>query len=343
MPKRINWIDLAKGMTIVLVVFGHVIIGLFDARIYSGLTQQLLLVLVQAIYLFHMPVFFALSGYFFTACRTWPEFLDRLKKRSITIGIPYLGFSVILCLLFQIGKNSVRQPVDWHALLDIWQKPIGPLWFLYVLFVVIIANSLLSLFIKDIRMHLGVAILLAVVANFWVFPIYAFQRLLIWTPFFLLGAYFRQYPLKGSWRRASLLLAIYSLYLVFWSASAPTTRVNYNAPGFDSLMMVIAILLAFMFFPKLGQKTRLNQLFDPIGQQSLGIYLIHVPIVSMTRISLQAMGITNLVVHIVIGFTVGWLGSLAVLKYVPYMDHLLYPLRFLPHTNNRKASTHDKN
>lgn len=43
MGQRVTWIDLAKGLTILLVVFGHVIIGLFDSHVYTGTIQSQLL------------------------------------------------------------------------------------------------------------------------------------------------------------------------------------------------------------------------------------------------------------------------------------------------------------
>lgn len=45
--KRIEWVDIAKGIAIILMVVGHEIGG--NARIF--------------IFSFHMPLFFILSGF----------------------------------------------------------------------------------------------------------------------------------------------------------------------------------------------------------------------------------------------------------------------------------------
>ncbi|MCW0953813.1 acyltransferase [Weissella ceti] len=329
MPQRISWIDVAKGLTILLVVFGHVIIGLFDANLYIGQTQANLLNTVQSIYLFHMPVFIAFSGYFFTRTASINSFIERLKKRSISIGIPYLVFSVILLFLFQLGGSKVRAMYDWHSLSQLWQIPIGPLWFLDVLFGVIIANSALSMFIKDTRVHFAIACLLALMANFWIVPIYAIQRILIWSPFFLLGALLRKYPLKGSWLSISLLTSIYGFYLIIWANAGHTSRVSYNAPGVDGIIMLIAVMLAFMIFPKINLQTAFGRYFNHVGQLSLGIYLVHVPIVSATRMLLLQLGYHNVFLHIVIGSLIGWFGSLLILKYVSVLNYVLYPLNYI--------------
>ena len=60
MHQRQNWIDIAKGVGIILVVVGHAGRGLQSA----GLTDEgwLLPLMDRAIYAFHMPLFFVLSG-----------------------------------------------------------------------------------------------------------------------------------------------------------------------------------------------------------------------------------------------------------------------------------------
>jgi len=329
MAQRITWVDLAKGLTILLVVCGHVLIGLFDAHIYQADTQRVLLVLVQAIYLFHMPVFFALSGFFFTAAKDGKDVYHRFKKRLISFGIPYLVFSFVLLLLFQMGKGSVRNHFSWLSIFDIWQQPIGPLWFLYVLFFVIIVNSILSLVIKDIRVHLGISLSLAILSYFVTMPTYIIPRLLVWSPFFLLGAYLHKYPIKFNWYRVTGIITVVIAYFILWIQTNPTGRVSYKSPGLDSIIMILAIIFAFMIFPKLADKTNLNTYFNTIGQNSLGIYLVHVPVVSVTRILLLTFGVNNVFVHIVIGLFVGWFGTLAILKYTPYIDVILYPTRFI--------------
>lgn len=46
---RIAWIDLAKGIVIILMVLGHVIIGRMDLN--------------KFIFIFHMPFFFIMAGF----------------------------------------------------------------------------------------------------------------------------------------------------------------------------------------------------------------------------------------------------------------------------------------
>ena len=49
MNKRVEWIDLAKGLGMLLVILGHCVC-------FGGIMHN-------AIFAFHMPLFFILSGY----------------------------------------------------------------------------------------------------------------------------------------------------------------------------------------------------------------------------------------------------------------------------------------
>ena len=54
MKKRIEWIDICRGLAIILVIIGH-----------SNLETGMAFNLKSIIYSFHMPLFFVLSGYLF--------------------------------------------------------------------------------------------------------------------------------------------------------------------------------------------------------------------------------------------------------------------------------------
>lgn len=59
--KRIEWIDIAKGIGITLVSFGHLRNGDGQSVWLPALDS-----LIAAIYLFHMPLFFLLGGMTFS-------------------------------------------------------------------------------------------------------------------------------------------------------------------------------------------------------------------------------------------------------------------------------------
>ena len=63
MENRSHWVDYAKAIGIVLVVYGHVLKGLHSAGI--KMPEAFYELSYSIVYTFHMPLFFFLSGLFF--------------------------------------------------------------------------------------------------------------------------------------------------------------------------------------------------------------------------------------------------------------------------------------
>lgn len=78
--KRLDWIDIAKGIAIILVIVGHTVPNPSPLR--------------HAIFSFHMPVFFILAGYTFRP-KAWRELLNGSVSRLL---VPY----VVLALARQV-------------------------------------------------------------------------------------------------------------------------------------------------------------------------------------------------------------------------------------------------
>lgn len=78
MTKRLKYIDFARGLTMLTILWGHVML--------SGKTNIL-------VYSFHIPVFFFLSGTVFKK-EKYPSLFSLLKRRFFTLLIPYLIYSV---------------------------------------------------------------------------------------------------------------------------------------------------------------------------------------------------------------------------------------------------------
>ncbi|HEY9528673.1 MAG TPA: acyltransferase family protein, partial [Anaerolineales bacterium] len=91
MSKRIEYLDIAKGIGILLVVLGH-----NDFEVISLFVQRL-------IYSFHMPLFFFLSGYFLN---TAVPFFDFVKKRFNTLLKPFL-FTIFLIYFTSISFEKM--------------------------------------------------------------------------------------------------------------------------------------------------------------------------------------------------------------------------------------------
>lgn len=133
--KRIEWIDVAKGVGIVLVSFGHLRNGDGESVWLPALDAP-----IDAIYLFHMPLFFLLGGLTFSRRGGFKAFLVRKTK---TLLVPYYVFSLYFLakpfaiLLIPSMRAAFQTSHDYgiaHQFLDVLVMGNG-LWFLMAFFV----------------------------------------------------------------------------------------------------------------------------------------------------------------------------------------------------------------
>ena len=92
--NRIEWVDCAKGLAIILVVYGHAL-TYFSPNFDS---------IVHVVYSFHMPLFFALTGYVSAYSYDNVKFRVFYKKKCNKLMRPYILYGVLL-LVFKILKN----------------------------------------------------------------------------------------------------------------------------------------------------------------------------------------------------------------------------------------------
>lgn len=109
--KRIDWVDVAKGITILLMVAGH-----------TSIPETI----SKYIWSFHMPLFFFVSGVFYSE-KKYKTFSSLFKRRLFTLLVPYVFFSVVVMLGYQgtVYWNPKELYLGWNGY---------ALWFIPVLF-----------------------------------------------------------------------------------------------------------------------------------------------------------------------------------------------------------------
>ena len=143
-PKRIEYIDLMKGICIILIILLH-------NQIYSS-NENINDILKNM----RIPLYFCLSGLFFKEYNGFYDFITRKFNKLI---IPFIFFAYFPFALCEIGLNYERS-IKTYLLMSI--EPYNyPLWFLRCLFVTYILYFLfhkitkrLSLAIQTISIFL---------------------------------------------------------------------------------------------------------------------------------------------------------------------------------------------
>src|ERR1700709_2514316 len=128
-PRRIDWVDYAKGICIVMVVMMHSVLGVELAAGQTGF-MHLFVMFAKP---FRMPDFFLISGLFLAVVidRDWRTYLDR--------KVVHFAYFYVLWVTIQFGFKapSFAAESGWAHVgllyLESFIEPFGTLWFIYLL------------------------------------------------------------------------------------------------------------------------------------------------------------------------------------------------------------------
>lgn len=164
MKNRILWIDDIKGIVMLLVIVGHSSIpGILRGAIYS----------------FHMPLFFFLSGYTTKCSETKQQILQRIKKTAKGLLIPaYLLWAIRLIIYLIIGRVDYSLPQvflsaiyaggEKYTVAGFTIPAMGMTWFLVTLFILRNTYDILQYLTKKYMTLISVcATILGIAVGFW--------------------------------------------------------------------------------------------------------------------------------------------------------------------------------
>lgn len=206
--KRLDWLDMAKGYGILLVILGHIVVE----EPYHSL-----------IYSFHMPLFFFLSGIVY---RSDVGFVPFVKKKAKSLLLPYLFLGLLLAVwgvLIETMKSGFQlQTVLGELEGLIVQRQWTSAWFLPCLFLTSVIYHLLRRTIR--KKSVLVLLLCAVSVAMRLYYRYVgvilpwnLDRALASLIFFGAGEWFHECRLQewiGATKRRATLIAAASLLLL---------------------------------------------------------------------------------------------------------------------------------
>jgi fucose 4-O-acetylase-like acetyltransferase len=291
------WLDIARGMGIVLVVVGHVERGLMRTGIAPGPAWTFL---DSALYTFHMPLFMLLAGV--NVPQSWRKGVARfLADKLRTVYHPYLVWSVLHGVILVLLAGSANGGATWS---DIYQLPWRPMWHFWFLFALML-YLLLAAVAGMRRWLLTCAAIVALATSQQLEPGGSLvQRLLFFFPFFAIGVVWSQSILALRFPRPLRALALLSagwalaLLLLPWEIASP-----YMTPW-----ALPAALLgsAAVFAAAQALSGKAAGWCELLGRWSLSIYVMHVIAAAATRIVLDRLvpGLP-LGLHLLAGTVVG--------------------------------------
>lgn len=141
MSNRVDWIDAAKGFTMLLVIIGHCVDGYLKAHMFPSYTKQLQFIF-NFLYSFHMPLFFILSGFLYYYSYNNSNF-KKIKTKTIELIALYFGYSITQCLVQIAMVGKINRNISFSDILILPVYTVPPYWYLYVLaFLYVISYAL---------------------------------------------------------------------------------------------------------------------------------------------------------------------------------------------------------
>lgn len=256
--KRYDWLDMAKGIGIVLVVMGHTLFPLHSA-----------------IDVFHMPLFFLLAGFTLKVSRMEVFLLKKIDS----IFIPYIFFSIVSILISCV--------VPHESIFN------GPLWFLETLFIVlIIAQLTITSAEKTLpKCVIGGGILVVVIYtstllkyNMQILP-FNIDRALRALPFVLFGYMTKDFVFKDTSTSKKYLLFFVSLLI--YSIAFSLYYVTFHTQGNFKMGEIMRPCPPLFYLSAIGGSFAVIglcrivnrvRIVNWLGRNSLVIMCVHFPL-----------------------------------------------------------------
>ena len=289
--RRDESLDIAKGFGILLVVLGHCLDGLVASGFFpSSLAWPTLTVF--AIYLFHMPLFFVVSGHL--ASGKHRPVRATLAKLLPTIVYPYFLWSILegLTLVYLSKYTTSHEPIS--ALYKILWIPIVPYWFLYALFLCQVTYLAIRKLSHGVQ--LAIAAVVFLVPQFFLTTLGNAGLLIIPETvrgflYFILGvisvAQVRQF---GRWV-AIAATVLFILFAIIFYQSQLSGAIAAPAALPAGIAGIIATLAwSRMMATRGGWFVAMLAFF---GRYSMSIYVMHIFFTAGTRIALTRVRLSS--------------------------------------------------
>jgi len=299
--RHYTQIDIARGIGILLVVFGH---SLKQTQVHAAWIK----VLTYLIYSFHMPLFFVLSGFVAARILDIDAAAERrrfLGNRAVRLLVPYFAIGLLyIPVKLKLSAYAVKPfRLSDSLKLLIGQNPDVSLWFLYILFIVTMVTVLL-VNRNNFRPVLYGSFFLSL-AIYWANLDFKTGKYLF---FFLAGIWVRlkfEDVLRDSGTGGKcaenvmagqeLLAAAALVIFVFLNVFLYRTTVTLSIMGTS----VCGTYLVLWFSCSLAGGTRFRKpvtVLEYLGRHSMDIYILHEPIMTILKIVLfNVLGLNYIV------------------------------------------------
>ncbi len=291
--SHFQWINYAKGIAIILIVYRHTLTGMTAA----GININTYFITANEIFLsFRMPLFFIISGFFFAKSLNKRGPVLFIKSRAFTILYPYFlwgGLQISIQIVLSSYTNTYKSVSDYLNLL-VSPRSVDQFWYLYTLFAVTLIYLLINYLVKGNKpVQLFIGLLL------YTFLPYFEDYEVVWLlanfyVYFAIGDYVSNFIFNNKTfdilSSKKLLICIMPLFMIAQLIWIIDTNLPLPAKFLIALIGCFFVLIISFRIDKL----KIINWLVTIGKYSLPIYLTHILIISGIRIVLNKLfGFTN--------------------------------------------------
>lgn len=277
--QRIEWIDVARGASIILVVLYHTNVWLDSYHLISDVYVDI----DRAFRPIRMPLFFTISGYLASRAiqKGWRTVL--VNKVGLLLYL-YGLWSVIQWLLFSsVALNSKHLDVgtDPFQLVSMWYAPATGLWFIWALAIYFFTARLFSGRSKRIALFAATAVSVVFMSRL-VEGLNFAQLIALWyLPFFLGGMWYGHIAVERITQDTRKTIAV--CLVVFVVTTAVTTLVSSGlVVGLSRLAQSFCGLIAGCAASVVASRVDLiKRVLTYFGRNTLPIFLTHEMIIEL--------------------------------------------------------------
>ena len=293
--KRLSYISFLQFIGPILVIIGHAMNGLEYNSILNPIKEW--------IYIFHMPLFFFISGYLFVYSNGLQRkgYKTFMKEKFWRLLFPYLVLNIIFVVPKFLSSTFINDKVEFSLeyfiyiflapRANIW----GHLWFLFALFLVYAISPIFGAVKNKNNKICWIVLILFCIAIYIFKPIhtdwFAINDLQKDLLFFVLGMLLTYVPIneiknKLTGIRFALLLLLDIILSVLWGYHKDIQIIQL-------LVGIITIFILFSFPIIFNVKSKL---IERQAKYSFAIYIMHWPVILMVRILMyQILNINSLI------------------------------------------------
>ena len=293
MEKKLQYLDVARGIAILLVVLGHALIKDFAS------SNVFINYLRFYVYTIHMPIFFVISGMLFERnidryCKN--SKYEYVKNKFCRFMIPYFSFSILnyLIVFFFSNFNYFSSILNKEGfVISSFSKSLfsiityinhidNHLWFLYVMFIILLLNRLFFFNFKCKEKKVIIIIISIIIycISLFISPFAPeiVYKIMYYNIIFVFGRLSYMYCFLFKNTRINffnfIICLIFSIFLLFIKDS----REVWFYPLVNLIVELSASLWVIYYLGNLFLNNKVLNYFGN-GKKSMIIYLLHMPFI----------------------------------------------------------------